>query len=311
MRHGRGHPEPAGRSVPSWLVKQWNSAFSRGVGYEAQPPGSFFETDRVRGYFIDFRAKTTSPSAAAPEKLFPAGLAQLALGFSERMLSGDARAADEFQRVCALLEEKAERRGEELRWRYDISIPKYRLEPPLYSALAQAQIASVFVRAYLLSGDPRNAETALGAIRPLLDTSSDLVAETSDGIVLEESPSEPPSHILNGWIYALWGLWEVEVALKEPRAGQMLATSMNCLRAKLSSYDVGWWTKYSLYPHLLVDLAKPFYHRLHVDQLEILYRLTGFSDFAVTAHRWRGYDTALRRAAAVAQKAVFVATRHA
>jgi hypothetical protein len=78
------------------------------------------------------------------------------------------------------------------------------------------------VRAYLVSGDPRNAETALGAIRPLLDTSSDLVAETSDGIVLEESPSEPPSHILNGWIYALWGLWEVEVALKEPRAGQML-----------------------------------------------------------------------------------------
>jgi hypothetical protein len=62
-----------------------------------------------------FRAKTTSPSAAAPEKLFPAGLAQLALGFSERMLSGDARAADEFQRMCALIEEKAERRGEELR----------------------------------------------------------------------------------------------------------------------------------------------------------------------------------------------------
>jgi heparosan-N-sulfate-glucuronate 5-epimerase len=311
MRQSRRLPRLHAGSIHSWLLAQWSSAFSRGAGYEAQPPGSYFETDRVRGYFIDFRAKTTSPSASAPEELLPTGLAQLALGFWERMLAGDARAAAQFDRVCALIEQSAERRGEELRWRYDISSKKYGLEPPLYSAMAQAQIASVLVRAYALHGEARHAEAALGAIRPLLDPSSDLVAETADGPVLEEAPSEPPSQILNGWIYALWGLWEVDVSLGNASARAMLADSTDCLRSTLPQYDVGWWTKYSLYPHVLPDLAKPFYHRLHVDQLEILYRLTGHSDFAETARRWRGYDTPSRRIACVAQKALFVASRYA
>jgi heparosan-N-sulfate-glucuronate 5-epimerase len=293
------------------LRKHLNSAFSHGPGYEPQPPGLFFETDRVRGYFIDFRAKTISPTAARPEKLLPAGLAQLALGFWERWLAGDRTATTEFFQVCELIEKKGEPYGNELRWRHDMWVPKYRLEPPHYSALAQAQVASVFVRAYSLSGDPRHAEVALAAIRPLLDIRSDLVAETADGPVPEESPSQPPSHILNGWIYALWGLWEVDVALRESVARDMLASSIDCLRVKLPSYDVGWWTKYSLYPHLLPDLAKPFYHRLHVDQLEILYRLTGFPDFSETAARWRQYDTPSRRAASVLQKTLFVATRYA
>jgi heparosan-N-sulfate-glucuronate 5-epimerase len=294
------------RALP--IKKHLNSAFSRGVGYERQPPGSFFETDRVRGYFIDFRAKTMSPTAAAPDKLLPAGLAQLALGFWDRSLAGDREATKGFYQVCDLIEKRAEPYGNELRWRYDVRIPKYRLEPPHYSALAQAQVASVFVRAYSLTADPRHAEVALAAIRPLLDVRSDLVSVTADGPVPEESPSQPPSHILNGWIYALWGLREVQLALGEPLAGDMLAASIACLRVKLPTYDVGWWTKYSLYPHLLADLAKPFYHRLHVDQLEILYRLTGFSDFRETADRWRQYDTPFRRGGAVLHKALFVAT---
>jgi heparosan-N-sulfate-glucuronate 5-epimerase len=292
-------------------MKHLNSAFSLGAGYEPQPPGSFFDTDRVRGYFIDFRAKTTSPTAVQPDKLLPAGLAQLALGFWERSLAGDCQATTKFFQVCDVIERRAESYGKELRWRYDMPIAKYRLEPPHYSALAQAQIASVFIRAHLLSGDPRHAEVALAAIRPLLDMRSDLVAATADGPVPEETPSQPPSHILNGWIYALWGLWEVHMALGNSVARDMFVASIGCLRIKLSAYDVGWWSKYSLYPHVLADLAKPFYHRLHVDQLEILYRLTGFSDFAKTARRWQQYDTPSRRVASVLHKALFVATDYA
>ena len=299
------------RKQPASITRHFNSAFSRGIGYEPQPPGSFFDTDRVRGYFIDFRAKTTSPSAAQPNRLLPAALAQLALGFWERSLAGEPEASAQFLQICNLIEERGEPWGRQLRWRYDIAVPKHRLKPPHYSALAQAQVASVFVRAYSLSGDLRHADIALAAIRPLLDTQSDLVATTFDGPVLEESPSQPPSHVLNGWIYALWGLWEVHIALEESLARDMLAASIQCLRVKLPAYDVGWWSKYSLYPHLLADLAKPFYHRLHVDQLEIMYRLTGFSDFAEIAGRWRQYDTPSRRAAAVLHKAAFVATRYA
>jgi hypothetical protein len=77
----------------------------------------------------------------------------------------------------------------------------------------------------------------------------------------------------------------------------------------IGSYDVGWWSRYSLYPHRLPDLAKPFYHRLHVHQLEVTARLVGEAELAETARRWAAYDTAPKRVGAIAQKALFVAVR--
>jgi len=276
------------------------------------PPGSFFDDSTVRGYFIDFRAKTLSPEAKAPSRLLPADLAQLALGWWDRGLAGDQRTMEAFEYLCTILEQRAEIEGDEWRWAYHVEIPKYKIEPPTYSAMAQAQIASTFVRAYLAGGNARHAEVALAAVRPLVKGGdSDLVSVTSAGPVLEESPSNPPSHILNGWIYSLWGLWDVAVALGDEGARVAYSATLNCLRQMLDKYDIGWWTRYSLYPHRLPDLAKPFYHRLHIDQMEVLYRVTGFDEFGSAARRWRGYDTPVRRAAAIAQKITFVATRYA
>jgi hypothetical protein len=272
----------------------------------------FFDDSAVRGYFIDFRAKTMSPEVESPSRLLPADLAQLALGWWDRGLAGDQGAMEPFEYLCTLLEESAEIRRDEWRWAYHIGIRKYNIDPPTYSAMAQAQIASTFVRAYVAAANPRHAEIALAAIRPLVkEGDSDLVSLTSAGPVLEESPGSPPSHILNGWIFSLWGLWDVAVAIGDESARKTYDASLNCLRQMLDQYDLGWWTRYSLYPHLLPDLAKPFYHRLHIDQVEVLYRLTGFDEFGSAARRWRRYDTQTHRTAAIAQKMLFVATRYA
>ncbi len=301
--------EPRGRlRLPRRVVRHWNSAFSRGVGYEFTPRGRWLDVGSVSGYYIDFRAKTVSPSARAPEQLLPAGLAQLALGWWERSLAGEANAPEEFRRACRLLEERAEQRDGQLLWPYDSSVRKYPLAWPPYSALAQAQAASVFARAYVRSGDEHDAELTRGAIRSLLHDDSPLVETTAAGPILEESPGEPESHILNGWIYALWGLRDVEMSLGDADAAAMYERSLGCLRRTIESYDVGWWTRYSLFPHTLVDLAKPFYHSLHVDQADILHQLTGFSEFGDAAQRWRSYDTPLHRARAIGQKSLFVAT---
>jgi heparosan-N-sulfate-glucuronate 5-epimerase len=219
---------------------------------------------------------------------------------------------EKFQYACVLLEKSAEIREDEWRWPYRVGVPKYKIDPPTYSALAQAQIASTFVRAYLATANSQHAEIALAAVRPLVkEGGSDLVSLTWAGPVLEETPSSPPSHILNGWIYGLWGLWDVALGIGDEGAGQTYQASLNCLRQMLDNYDVGWWTRYSLYPHLLPDLAKPFYHRLHIDQVEVLYRLTGFDEFRSAARRWRRYDNHISRIGAIAQKTMFVATRYA
>ncbi len=134
-----------------------------------------------------------------------------------------------------------------------------------------------------------HASLASGAARTL-QPPSPLVSTTSAGPVLEEAPSSPPSHILNGWIFALWGLriWPWARRRSQPRGctGEPVR-----LRETLPRYDVGWWSRYSLFPHAFTDLAKPFYHRLHADQLEVL----GSSRRHPGFHRpgavgWRSYD---------------------
>jgi hypothetical protein len=279
-----------------------------GAGYESTPIGSAFERDAVRGYFIDFTAKTTSRTAATPEALNPAGLAQLGLGWWERLLRGDPAAEDRFLAVCIALEHAAVAERRSLWWPSRLPASKY-VPSSVYSALPQAQVVSVFIRAFLLTEDQRWRSLALNALPPLLrGNSSELVFETHEGPVLEEVATDPPSHILNGWIYALWGLWEAKVALEQEGAGEMVDSSLACLRHMLDAYDVGWWTRYSLYPHLLPDLAKPFYHTLHAVQVDVLHQLFDHAEFARAAARWKSYDSVIGRARAVGQKAAFVAS---
>ena len=260
-----------------------------------------------RGYFVDLTAKIENAVLDPPENREPAGLAQLALAYYERHLDGDATAAGAFERCYELLAARGVTVSDGMLWPYSVAVPKYGLRPPWYSAMAQGQVASVFVRAALLTGADRFADLAAAAIAPLLAGSAGLVADTADGPVLEEAPTQPASHILNGWIYASWGLWDVARALGDARAQALFEDTMACLRRRLGLYDTGWWSRYSLYPHRLPDLAKPFYHRIHATQAAIVHELLGWSEFGEMAARWQSYDRPAHRLAAILQKGAFVA----
>jgi heparosan-N-sulfate-glucuronate 5-epimerase len=274
------------------------------VGYESTPRGRRISSG---GYYIDFTEKTTAESALRPETLLPAALAQLALGWWERLIAGDTAAEREFFVITDLLERRSRLDGGSRIWEYNVPDRKYGMQAPTISALAQAQAASVFVRKYARDRDDRSAILAHQAIQPLLapERPTTMVMLRS-GLAMEEAPSNPPSLILNGWIYSLWGLRDVAIGLDDEVCHRVLRESTNCLASLLPSYDVGWWSRYSLYPHRIPDLAKPFYHRLHVEQLDVLAELTGDQVFATYAARWRGYDTFPRQVRAILQKAVFV-----
>ncbi|MGI8801060.1 MAG: D-glucuronyl C5-epimerase family protein [Solirubrobacteraceae bacterium] len=292
------------RQTAGWA---WGSAFSRGETFEAIPAGRAFSTETVRGYYLDYGEKTRAAGAAAPERLLSIGVVQLALGWWERSRGAAGPAADRFLAACELALARGEARGEALYWPVTVAVAKFGLRPPWHSALVQAQAASVFVRAELLTGEERWGAAARAAIAPLLEPSGELVTATSRGPILEEAPSVPASHILNGWISALFGVRDVALAHGDARAGSAFAAGVDALRDHLPAYDTGWWTRYCLYPHPLEDLAKPIYHRIHADQIDALHRVTGIAEFGDAAARWRAYDRPAARAAAVAQKALFVA----
>jgi heparosan-N-sulfate-glucuronate 5-epimerase len=194
----------------------------------------------------------------------------------------------------------------------------YRISPPWFSAMAQGQAASLLVRVAKTLQRPDLLTRALDATRPLLK--APLVTQTDDGPVLQEYPTTPPAHVLNGWIYGLWGLYDVATSFAadppvEPGHEAAVRTAesafhdgVETLARRLPLYDTAHgWSRYDLYPHPLTNVASPFYHRLHVAQLEVMAALVpGEPAFARAAERWaRPLHNPVTFASGLARKVAF------
>lgn len=189
---------------------------------------------------------------------------------------------------------------------------------PWHSSLAQGEAASLLVRSATALGRSDLFDLADRAVASLLDPESELVALTSDGPVLQEYPSFPPAHVLNGWITSLWGLRDVADAPRgeassagatasgaEAAAGFEAGVAALAARLPLYRTPIG-WSRYDLYPHPLTNVASPFYHRLHVGHLRALNALAPREVFSQTANEWErtGASVALR-SFAVSRKVLF------
>jgi heparosan-N-sulfate-glucuronate 5-epimerase len=188
----------------------------------------------------------------------------------------------------------------------------FEISPPWYSAMAQGEAASLFVRAALTLGDDAFADAAERAIQPLMREDSSIVAHTPEGPVLQEYPTQPPSHVLNGWMFALWGLYDVAKLAERtgraaPEAQRAFLDGTTALVRRVDLYDAGLgWSRYDLYPHRLMHVASPFYHRLHVALLSATADLTGEDSLRRKAAVWEASAGRLPlRIAAVARKVAF------
>jgi heparosan-N-sulfate-glucuronate 5-epimerase len=103
-------------------------------------------------------------------------------------------------------------------------------------------------------------------------------------------PSRPPHHILNGHIFALFGLHDYARSTGDARASELFEKGVDAVRKRLPDYDLGIWSKYSLNPHSgwrdHWNVAAPIYQQVHVDQLRFLHAITGDSIFEKWAARW-------------------------
>jgi heparosan-N-sulfate-glucuronate 5-epimerase len=186
------------------------------------------------------------------------------------------------------------------------------LKAPWYSGLAQGQGISLLLRAQALSGEEKYLEAARRAFIPLTKNISKggvLFAENDlaeNDLWIEEYVVNPPTHILNGFIWALWGIFDFAQACGDAIAGQLWHRGVQSLAANLGRYDTGYWSLYEQSGTMLKMLASPFYHRLHIVQLQVMATLTGEVKFTEFAQRWQRYeDRRLNRTRALLEKSAF------
>lgn len=183
------------------------------------------------------------------------------------------------------------------------------LRAPWYSGLAQGQGLSLLVRAWAETGDDLYTHAARQAFLVMtFDTAHGGVLHPDpDGSVwIEEYLVDPPTHILNGFLWAVWGVRDAILAGINARAEPLFARCVATLERHLHRYDTGLWSVYEQSGTVLPMVASPFYHRLHIVQLRIMFAMTGRAVFQRYADRWEDFAARrLYRGVSLAQKVAF------
>jgi len=194
-------------------------------------------------------------------------------------------------------------------WEFLFDHPFYPLRAPWISAMAQGEGISVLVRAWQLQRDNTYlvaAERALGPFRMSITAGGVQAVRAGEYIFFEEIPVEPPPHILNGFVFALWGIYDLNLVTQNPEARMLFTEGLRTLERFLDHYDLGFWTSYQLEGGRLANICSPAYHLLHIHQLEALHRITGRDVFLAWAEKWKAYQNNFSyRMAALFLKSLF------
>jgi hypothetical protein len=165
----------------------------------------------------------------------------------------------------------------------------FTMEAPWYSAMAEGQALSLFVRLADVTGQQRWRDAADGAFAALrLDYSGSVPWGTwrdgNDMLWLEEYPGHTmstSSRVLNGHLFAIYGVWEYWRQTQSSVAAALFRDAVRTVRRYVlrGFRNPGWASSYGLRG----DVPSDRYHAIHVNQLLHLHALTGDPVFATMA----------------------------
>lgn len=180
---------------------------------------------------------------------------------------------------------------------------------PWYSGLAQGQAISLLVRAFKETENIEYKNTCLKALESFkhdIFEGGVSFADNRGNKWIEEYIVNPPTHILNGFIWSLWGLYDYKLLFNDLNINVLFDNYLETLIRNLHEYDLGYWSKYELSNKPIPMIASLFYHKLHIVQLEIMYELTNKEIFNHYSLKWqKQIQNKLFRSIALVHKSIF------
>ena len=114
---------------------------------------------------------------------------------------------------------------------------------PWYSGLAQGQGLSVLCRAY--------KETKTQIFKIFRKVESLKINVKDGGVMFKDSKNNiwieeyimqnTPTHILNGFIWGLWGVYDYWLLTNDKKVNELFLEYINTLENNINSYDIGYW----------------------------------------------------------------------
>lgn len=190
-------------------------------------------------------------------------------------------------------------------WRYNMDWPAHGMKSGWISGMSQGLAISLLLRGEVLFKKHEYAELAEKSFYPMtVPVEKGGVAIIKDDFYwIEEIPSKNPSLVLNGFIFALFGIYDLYRFTGKNSYKKWFDRATLTLAKMLPRYDLGTWSRYDLglkvirskmnvllgkilSPDEKHNIATPSYNTLHVNQLNVLYKITGIHQFRYYSRRW-------------------------
>ena len=294
-------------AISIYNIKKWYLMLTgKSILHVNQDIGKNFSITEIKGYYNNLTEKVTrAPELLTSDALpmtaiesgeqieFPVAIFQYGLGAYDLYLqTGEEKYKIKFFQCCQWALNHQEASGA---WLNFINI--YPEHP--YGAMCQGEGASLLLRAYHEINEKRYFESAERAINFMLtpvDQGGTLLIENSDYILLEFTHKAP---VLNGWIFALFGLYDMLLSCKNEQYKRMYDDILKTLIRFMPKYDNGYWSLYNTEG----AIASPFYHNLHIAQMQALGQMTTEDIFKEYQTRWeKDRKSRVKRIRAFAKK---------
>lgn len=196
-------------------------------------------------------------------------------------------------------------------WKFGFDYKDYSLEAGWVSCLSQGNAISVLLRASI-SGDQMALELAENAFNLFLVPVSEggVLTSTPEGTFwLEEYPSEQPSYVLNGFIFALFSIYELWKVTGKQHYFEKWQDGLESIKASTKFYDKDYWCFYDRYKNKTYGriITKHYLENIYIPQYKALYEFSEDEFFNTMAKKWTKYLNS--RASAVRVKLHSVSRR--
>lgn len=162
------------------------------------------------------------------------------------------------------------------------------MEAPWYSGMAQGVALSAMVRLYKITGDEKYLNFAHKLFASFKNYGKGELIWTvfidEDGYYwIEEYPGTIPDRVLNGFIFAIFGLYDYYDLTKSKDCKKYLNASLTTIENYIEQFrNPGELGSYCL-KHRHIDKT---YHFIHIEQLTDLYNITGNDYFLQVAEEF-------------------------
>lgn len=207
--------------------------------------------------------------------------------YNDYLKKGTSSLADQFRTNVHYLAESAEAGpGGGVVWRVPRVLTRYGTPRGHVSSIVQGLVISALCRSYVLDSNRLHIDLARQATRVLRIPVEEggVLARSQWGDMYEEYPAQPYSHVVNGFIFCLIGLHDLKAIGKSPEATRLFREGVETLVAVIPEWIEERWSKYDLRDVVngeAKNYATLHYQLLHIDQMEIMYRVTGNDYFRV------------------------------